>query len=121
MKLPPMLEGESRVRLTQGFVAGAILTMVAGFGFAGWQLEGRATERAEKQANAAVIAALTPICVANFRSASEASATLVALKATDTWKQDAFVAKGGWATFPGSKEPNSSVAEACAQILSAAK
>jgi hypothetical protein len=39
------------------------------------------------------------------------------LKATDSWKQDTFVEKGGWATFPGN-EPNRMVAEACAKILS---
>jgi hypothetical protein len=121
MKLPPILEGESRARLTQGFVVGAILTMAVGFGFAGWQLQGRAEQRAEKQADAAVVAALTPICVARFREAAGAPAKLVALKAIDSWKQDAFVASGGWATFAGSKEPNSTVAEACAQALAAAK
>ena len=36
------------------------------------------------------------------------------LKAVDTWKQDTFVADGGWATFSGG-EPNQNAAEACAE------
>lgn len=39
------------------------------------------------------------------------------LNATDSWKRDSFVEKGGWATFPGAAEPNRDVAEA--SILSA--
>jgi len=48
-------------------------------------------------------------------------ATLAELKATDSWKQDTFIAKGGWATFPGMEAPNNNVAEACAKMLNALK
>ena len=64
-----------------------------------------------------MIAALAPICVDKFQRASNATASMVALKATDSWKQDTFVVDGGWATFPGN-EPNRNVAEACAKLLS---
>jgi hypothetical protein len=46
---------------------------------------------------------------------------LVELKATDSWKQDTFVEKGGWATFPGTESPNRNVAEVCAKMLNALK
>ncbi len=118
MQLPPMLQGDSRVRLIQGAVTGSVLTMVIGFAFAGWQLQTNVERRAEIAVNKAVVAVLTPICVNNFRQAADVKATTVALNATDSWHRDSFVEKGGWATFPGSKQPNSGVAEACAQILS---
>lgn len=121
MKLPAILQGESRLRLVQGAVAGSALTIILGFGFAGWQLQTNAERRAELRVNAAVVAALTPICVEKFRSAADVKATLVALNATDSWRRDDFVEKGGWATFPGSGQPNSAVAEACAKALSAPK
>lgn len=121
MNLPSILQPESRVRLIRGAVAGAIITMVVGFGFAGWKLASTAAEMSAKNANNAVVAALAPICVNRFTQGNESAAKLVALKATDSWKQDTFVAKGGWATFPGNKEPNRDVAEACAQILIAAQ
>jgi hypothetical protein len=46
---------------------------------------------------------------------------LAELKTIDSWKQDTFIAKGGWATFPGMEAPNSNVAEACAKMLNALK
>jgi hypothetical protein len=116
MNLPPMLQGEQLTRLLQGAVAGAVVTMIVGFGWGGWQLQSKAEKSAQQSINAALVAALTPICVDKFQHAADVKATLVALKATDTWKQDTFVEKGGWATFPGS-EPNRMVAEACAKIL----
>lgn len=118
MQLPPIFQGESRVRLMQGAVAGSLLTMVLGFGWGGWQLQSHADRRAELQVNEAVVVALAPVCADKFRHADGAPATLVALKATDSWSRDSFVEKGGWATLPGSAEPKSGVAEACARILS---
>ena len=117
MQLPPILQGDSMTRLLQGAAAGCAITLILGFGWGGWQLQSKAEKLALQSTNAALIAALAPICVDKFQHASDAKATLVALKATDSWKQDTFVEKGGWATFPGS-EPNRMVAEACAKILS---
>jgi hypothetical protein len=121
MKLPSILQGESRVRLLQGAVAGALLTVIVGFGFSGWQLQSNAERTADLRINTAVVAALTPICVEKFRNAADVKATLVALNATDSWRRDDFVEKGGWATFPGDSKPNSAVAEACAKVLSPPK
>jgi hypothetical protein len=42
---------------------------------------------------------------------------LAELKLIDSWKQDTFVEKGGWATFPGTESPNRNVAEVCAKML----
>lgn len=117
MKLPPMLQGEQLTRLLQGAVAGAVITMVVGFGWGGWQLQSKSEKHAQESVNSALVAALAPICVEKFRRAADAKASLVALKATDSWKQDTFVEKGGWATFAGA-EPNRNVVEACAKLLS---
>jgi hypothetical protein len=121
MQLPPILQGDSRVRLIQGAVVGSLLTMGLGFGLGGWQLQHNAERRAELRVNAAVVKALTPICVERFRQAADVKATTVALQATDSWHRDSFVEQGGWATFPGSKGPNDEVAQACAEALSGQK
>jgi hypothetical protein len=118
MRLPLILQGDSRTRLLQGAAAGGVLTIILGFGWGGWQMQSNAERIADKRVDAAVVAALTPICVEKFKSSADVKATLVALNATDSWQRDSFVEKGGWATFAGSKEPNSAVAEACAKILS---
>jgi hypothetical protein len=116
MKLPPMLQGDSLTRLLQGAAAGCAITLVLGFGWGGWQLNSKAQKMAQERVNSAVVAVLAPICADKFQHAAGAPATLVKLKATDSWKQDTFVTDGGWATFPGS-EPNRNVAEACAKML----
>ena len=36
---------------------------------------------------------------------------------TSSYEQQEFVTKTGWATVPGSDEPNRDVAEACASAL----
>jgi hypothetical protein len=121
MQLPIFLQGDGPKHLLQGAAAGAALTAVIGFGWGGWMLSSKAQTMAEDGADRAVVAALAPICVDKFRHADEAKAQLVALKKVESWEQDTFIIKGGWATFPGGAEPNRSVAEACANLLSAAK
>ncbi len=80
MKLPPILQGESLTRLLQGAVGGAVITMIAGFSWGGWQLGSTAEKTADQRASNAVVAALAPICVDNFRHGADATAKLVAMK-----------------------------------------
>jgi hypothetical protein len=105
-----------------GAVAGAIALAIVGFGWGGWVTGGTAETLAKNSAATAVVEALTPICVEKFRQAADASANLVEMKkATYAWDQSKFVEKGGWATMPGSTEPNSAVAKACAESLGRGK
>jgi hypothetical protein len=117
MKLPPSLQGDSLTRLLQGALAGCVATLLLGFGWGGWQLQSKAQLWTDESVSSALVKALTPICVEKFQNGTDAKASLVALKATDSWKQDTFVEEGGWATFPGKAEPYSRVADACARIL----
>jgi hypothetical protein len=117
MQLPKILQVESLTRLLQGAFAGFLATVVIGFSWGGWTLGSTAMKMANQSASSAVVTALAPICVDKFQHATEAKATLVELKAIDSWKQDTFVEKGGWATFPGTESPNRNVAEACAKML----
>jgi hypothetical protein len=65
-----------------------------------------------------MVSALTPICITQFQASPKARASLVALKATNTWEQAEYVSKGGWATMPGSTtDPIREVAAACAEAL----
>ncbi|MEY9603023.1 pimeloyl-ACP methyl ester carboxylesterase [Bradyrhizobium japonicum] len=105
-----------------GAVAGAIALTIVGFSWGGWVTGGTAETLAKNSAATAVVAALTPICIEKFRQAADASANLVEMKkATYAWDQSKFVEKGGWATMPGSAEPNSAVAKACAESLGSQK
>ena len=101
-----------------GAAAGAIALAIVGFNWGGWVTGGTAETLAKNSAATAVVAALAPICVEKFRQAADASENLVEMKKTTyAWDQSKFVEKGGWATMPGSIEPNSAVARACAESL----
>ena len=100
-----------------GAIIGGVLTMILGFSWMGWVLGGTAERMAVERANAAVVVALTPGCVARFMQQPDAAAKLKELQAVDTWRQSEFVETGGWATLGGDKTPNSGLANACAQQL----
>jgi hypothetical protein len=105
-----------------GMVGGAIAAAIVGFSWGGWVTGGRAEADATQRANAAVVAALAPVCVERFQRANDVSANLAALKKVDSWSQGDFIEKGGWAMVPGSKAPDqlSAVAKACASLLAPA-
>ena len=116
-----------------GAIVGAVALIVVGSG-TGWVVTNSSAERtAKSRSEKAVLAAMTPICVAQFKSvnrekhaamlrdradaADPQGPVLAALKKEDSWKRAAFVSKKGWATMPGSAKPNADVASACADEL----
>jgi hypothetical protein len=118
MELPSILQGESLRRLLQGAAAGAVATMIVGFNWGGWTLGSTVEKVAKERADSAVVGALAPICVDQFRQAANATANLSELsKISYNWDRETFVEKGGWATMPGAASSNSSVARACAEML----
>jgi hypothetical protein len=121
MQLPAILQGDSLKRLLQGAATGAVATMIIGFNWGGWVTGGTAKEMTQKSSTSAVIAALSPICVDKFQRSAEASTNMTELKKVSSYQQGSFIEKGGWATLPGSDSANSSVAQACANMLSSLK
>ena len=102
-----------------GAVGGAVVITIVGFS-ADWVVtSGSAAEMAEKQSDEAVLAALTPVCVAQFKmvSAEERTTHLAALQEESSWQQSDYVEEQGWATMPGTEEANDELAEACADKL----
>jgi hypothetical protein len=114
-------QGESLTRLLQGLAVGVVATLVVGFGWGGWMLGSSAKTLADSTANSAVAAAIAPICVEQFQRSADAATNLTALKKVGTWKQAAFVEKGGWAVMPGSKTVGDGVPQACAALLGSLK
>jgi hypothetical protein len=122
MQIPAMLRGESRTRLLQGIAIGAVASIVIGFSWGGWMTGGTAIKLADEQTNAAVVAALTPVCVEKFLQNGDAKANLAALQKISTnWEQGDYLQKGGWATRPGAVVPDYQLARACAEKLVQAK
>jgi hypothetical protein len=118
MQVPSILQGESRTRLLQGIVIGAAATMAIGFSWGGWMTSRTANTLAAEHAQNAVVAALTPICVAKFLQEPDSKANLAALqKISSNWQQGDYLEKGGWATRPGATSPDYLLARACAEKL----
>ena len=114
LKLTPKIEAA-----LWGAVGGAVALAFIGFAMGGWVTGGRAAEMARQQSDKAVVAALAPICVDKFRHAKEVEANTGKLNAISySWEKGTYISQGGWATLPGSDEPNPGVAQACAEMLS---
>jgi hypothetical protein len=116
MQLPSILQRGTLTHLLLGALAGGLATVVIGFAWGGWALESTAKRMAEKSATAAVMAVLAPMCAEKFREDADASANMTELKKVNSWLQESYIEKGGWATFPGIASPFG-VGRACATAL----
>ena len=100
-----------------GALAGAIVITWTGFDALGWKTAGTADSLGKRQADVAVVKALATICDAQFRKEANFPGRLAALEKTERYSRGDVVSKAGWATMPGSSEPNREVGQACADLL----
>ena len=97
-----------------GAVGGAVGIMIVGFSWMGWSLGHTTSRMVAEGSESAVIAALTPFCVANYMKQPDAVKQLALLREdTSSYTQRDIIEKAGFATMPGNKEPRSGVAAAC--------
>jgi hypothetical protein len=105
----PKMKKEQIKPFVWGMVVGAIVLVIVGFS-AGWVMtSGSAQAKAEQMASKAIIDHLAPIAVAQFMVDPNRRERLKELKGLDYWKRDKYVLESGWATMPGSKEPNGEI------------
>lgn len=101
-----------------GACLGAIALAIVGFTQLGWVTAKTAESMALKQADAAVVKALVPVCIARAQSDPQTGPLLQELGGvTSKWDRRAFVEKAGWAKMPGDEASNRNLADACAQAL----
>ena len=97
-----------------GAVFGAVGIMIVGFSWMGWNLGNTTKRLVSEGGESAVIAALTPFCVANYMKQPDAAKQLALLREdTSSYTQRDIIEKAGFATMPGNKEPSSGLAAAC--------
>ena len=96
-----------------GVIGGAIAAIVIGFFWGGWVTGGTAGKMEVASAQAAIVLAFTPLCVAKAEQLPE---QLVLLKAESSWRRDDFVVKAGWVDNVSEKY-QSAVADACASVV----
>jgi hypothetical protein len=96
-----------------GAIGGAIAAIIVGFTWGGWVTGGTAGQMETASAEAAVVLALTPLCVTKAEQQPE---KLVALKEESNYQRDNFVIDAGWVDNV-SEEYRAEVATACAATL----
>src|SRR5687767_11974076 len=96
-------------------------TLIGGFGFGGWVSGAKAQQQVAEAAANARHELAAAVCVDEFMAGKDAGAVLAKLKEAAWYDRNELVAKGGWATMPDRKEPNSTVAGLCAAKLAEMK
>lgn len=114
-KLPVMHKSTKPFGL--GVLVGAALVVWVGFDALGWKTGGASETLAKKQVESAVVAAHARICKAQFNAAPNLSERLAELQKVQRYARGDVVAKAGFATMLGEKEPTKGVSEACAELL----
>ncbi len=102
-----------------GAVVGAAALAIVGFSWGGWLTGGTAKQMASDQARLEVVAALVPICMQQSSQDPQVVETLAQLKDAGSYQRSDMLMKAGWATMPGSDDPNRLVARACMEKLAA--
>jgi hypothetical protein len=104
-----------------GAVIGAIGIMILGFWQIGWVTGSTADRMASNRADAAVVAALVPFCIANAERDPD-RAKLATLKTEQSsYTRNQLVSDAGWATLPGMTSPDRELASACSDKLQGPK
>ena len=102
-----------------GAAVGAAALAIVGFSWGGWLTGGSADKMASNQARLEVVAALVPICMEQSSKDPQVTETLAELKDASSYQRSDMLMKAGWATMPGSDDPDRSVARACMEKLAA--
>jgi len=98
-----------------GAIGGAIAAMVIGFAWGGWVTGGTAGKMEAASAEAAIVQAFTPLCVAKAEQQPEKFAALKEKSSYGSPRVD-FVIEAGWVDNVTEKY-RSAVAKACAQTV----
>src|ERR671918_1220484 len=96
-----------------GAIGGAIAAIIVGFAWGGWVTGGTAGLMEAASAEAAVVQAFTPLCVAKAEQQPE---KVVSLEKESRYQRDNFVIEAGWVDNVSEKY-RTEVATACALTL----
>lgn len=104
-----------------GSVVGAIAMVVFGFGEMGWTTGGTADRMARDRADAAVVAAFVPFCVAKAQQDADGAKLVKLGGETSSYSRRQIVMDSGWATMLGMTSPDNALASACSDKLQGPK
>jgi hypothetical protein len=119
VQLPAILQGESLKRLLQGAAAGAIATIIIGFGWGGWMLGSTAKKLATEETRSAIVTIAAPTCAEHFVNKAN-DEKWAEYQKVDTWRRDTYIKEVGYATVAGvanDYSTSSAIADACVKAL----
>jgi hypothetical protein len=119
VQLPAILQGESLRRLLQGAAAGAIATIVIGFGWGGWMLGSTAKKLATDETRSAIVTIAAPTCAEHFVDKAN-DEKWAEYQKVDTWRRDTYIKEAGYATVAAvanDYSTSSAIADACVKAL----
>jgi hypothetical protein len=96
-----------------GAISGAIGIGVIGFTWGGWITSGSASRMAHNLAYEYALFALVPVCLDLVRTDPNYFENISKVETAVYFERADAVMKAGWATVPGSGEPNRHLAQAC--------
>jgi hypothetical protein len=100
-----------------GMAVGMVVLLIVVFS-AGWMVTSNSAKAmAQEISTKAVVDRLAPISVAQFMQDPNREERLKELKKLDYWQRGEYVQKQGWATMPGEKKADRTVADECAKRL----
>jgi hypothetical protein len=109
MRMPEILQGESRTRFLQGVAFGAVAAMTIGFMWGGWVTGGTVSTMTAMAETNGRMSVLVPICVAQFTAADGAVAKF---KAAGSYSKDNVISE--YVKTVASTNMDYSFARACA-------
>jgi dienelactone hydrolase len=102
-----------------GAGVGAVALAIVGFSWGGWVTGSTAEAMASERAEAEVVSALVPFCVARSLADPEVSRITAELEGAAAYKRPDILMTAGWATMPGADKADRDLAKACAVTLAA--
>src|SRR5689334_15049541 len=100
-----------------GAFLGAVAISAVGFGGMGWTTASTAEHVAQERADAAVIAALVPYCVASAHQDADGGKLAKFQAEQSSYTRSDLVERAGWATLRGMTSPDVALARACSDKL----
>jgi hypothetical protein len=100
-----------------GAAAGAVAMSIVGFSQLGWKTAGTADQIAQDRAEAAVVSALVPFCVAKAQQDPDRASFTKFQTEQSSYSRSDLVMKAGWATIGGKTTPDNALARACSDKL----
>ena len=98
-------------------IGGAMVWWIVLGAVFGWMPPGSAEKKSQARAEAALLDALTPICVAMFHADADKETKRKALETTSAYRRGSYIVEQGWATLSGSAEPETRIAGECASRI----